>query len=279
MANQVTVHSWNEAVERQFPWISEQFKINRLTSRIKISKVSTELLEVVPSEEYGTDLSGYYTYDQVKFHDSDGKVLGEVSPRMRHSDANDMSSDQEGETIGDRWYHLEYPTSVAYLTRKTYYSGGCLSHDPDSSNLEIFKVSDFDVRWWMFQRDKANDSALISINAQEPIDVRVDRLFDLWGELEDAVYDRVAHELVTILTGTDARTFWECAQAPTDIVVFDGSDTPLRQVPDAYLVLRRINHKKRQAIINRVSEILNLECPAGLCDLQGRLVSPPEWAL
>lgn len=162
MTTKVTDRSWNEAVERQFPWISEHFTVNRLTSRIQISKVSTELLEVVPSEEYGTDLSGFYTHDQVKFHNSDGEVLGEVNPRMRHSDANDMSSDQEGESIGDRWYHLEHPTAVAYLTRKTYYSGGCLSHHPDSYDLEIFKVSDFDVRWWMFQRDKASDSAIQS---------------------------------------------------------------------------------------------------------------------
>jgi hypothetical protein len=159
---QVTDRSWNEAVERQFPWVSEQFTVDRLTSRIKISKVSTELLEVVPSEEYGTNASGYYTHDQVKFHKETGEVLGEVNPRIRHSDANDMSGDQDGESIGDRWYHLEYPTAVAFLTRKTYYSGGRLSHDPDSYDLEIFKVSDFDVRWWMFQRDKASDSAITS---------------------------------------------------------------------------------------------------------------------
>ncbi len=162
MTIQVTTRGWNEGVVRQFPWIAKQFTVSSFTSRIKISKVSTELLEVVPSEEYGTDASGYFTHDQIKFHSEMGEVLGEVTPRMTHSDANDMSRDQDGETVGDRWYHLEHPTAVDYLTRKTYYSGGCLSHDHDTYELEIFKVADFDIRWWMFQRDKANDAAVIS---------------------------------------------------------------------------------------------------------------------
>lgn len=71
-----------------------------------------------------------------------------------------MSSDQDGETIGDAWYNLQHPTAVVFLTRKTYYSGGCLSHDPDSSDLEIFKVADFDIRWWMSERDKVSDQAV-----------------------------------------------------------------------------------------------------------------------
>lgn len=161
MTTQVTDRSWNEGVLRQFPWI-EQFSVDRFTSRIKISKVSNELLEVVPSEEYGTNASGYYTHDCVQFHDDNGVVLGEVSPRTRHSDANDMSSDSDGETIGDRWYHLEQPTLVKYITRQTRYSGGYLSHDPDTYDLEIFKVADFDIRWWMSQRDKASDQAVMS---------------------------------------------------------------------------------------------------------------------
>lgn len=167
MTNQVTDRSWNEAVVRQFPWISERFDVNSLTSRIKISKVSTELLEVIPSEEYGTDLSGYYTHDCVQFHDDDGVVIGEVNPKVNHSDADCMNQDRDGETIGDRWYHLEHPTAVRYLTRKTYYSGGSLSHDPDASDLEIFKVADFDVRWWMYQRDKASDGVVQSILADD----------------------------------------------------------------------------------------------------------------
>lgn len=162
MTTQVTNRSWNEGVARQFPWISEQFDISDLTSRIKISRVSSELLEVIPSEEYGTNASGYYTHDRVWFHDESGVVLGEVVSRMRHSDANDMSSDQYGETIGDRWYHLEHPTAVSFLTRMTYYSSGSMSHDPDSYDLEVFKVAAFDIRWWMFQRDKASDVAVMS---------------------------------------------------------------------------------------------------------------------
>lgn len=158
MATTITDRSWNEGVARQFPWI----EIDSLTSRVKISKVSDELLEVVPSEEYGTSLSGYYTHDRVCFHGDNGEVLGEVDPRMSHSDANDMASDQKGETIGDRWYNLERPTAVKFITRKTYYSGGCLSHDPDTSELEIFKVAVFDVKSWMSQRDKASDEAVKS---------------------------------------------------------------------------------------------------------------------
>lgn len=83
MASKITTRSWNEGVARQFPWI----EIDGLTSRVQISKVSDELLEVVPSEEYGTDLSGFYIHDRVQFHNQEGKMLGEVKPKMTHSDA------------------------------------------------------------------------------------------------------------------------------------------------------------------------------------------------
>lgn len=152
----VTTQSWNAAVKKQFPWISTK----GLTARVQISRVSRELLEVTPSEEYGTDLSGFFTNDTVKFHAEDGTVFGRVSPAMSHTDANDMSSDSDGETIGDAWARLKSPELVRYLTRETYYSAGVLSHDPDASELEIFKVTGFDIRAWIVARTAIAEHAV-----------------------------------------------------------------------------------------------------------------------
>jgi hypothetical protein len=154
----VTTKSWNEAVQRQFPWVN----IEGLTDRISISKVSPELLEVVPSEEYGTDLSGFYTTDCVELRDGDGRVLGEVEPSKSHADADDMSSNQDGESIGDRWARLANPAAVQFITRATHYSAGVLSSDPDANELEIFKVKEFDIAGWIVARAAAADMAVAS---------------------------------------------------------------------------------------------------------------------
>lgn len=154
----VTTQSWNAAVKKQFPWISTK----GLTARVQISRVSPELLEVIPSEEYGTDLSGFFTNDKVEFHAEDGTVLGRVSPAMSHADANDMSSDSDGETIGDAWARLKSPELVRCLSRYTYYSSGLLSADPNFSVLEIYKVSSFDIRAWIKARSAVAERAVAS---------------------------------------------------------------------------------------------------------------------
>lgn len=154
----ITVQSWNATVKKQFPWISTK----GLTARIQISRVSPELLEVIPSEEYGTDLSGFFTNDQVELLSEDGMVLGRVSPAMSHADSSQMSSNSDGETIGDRWSKIKNPGLVRYITRYKYYSAGILSHDPDTSELEIFKVSNFDIAAWIATRNMIADRAVSS---------------------------------------------------------------------------------------------------------------------
>lgn len=152
----VTTQSWNAAVKKQFNWIGTQ----GLTARIQISRVSRELLEITPSEECGTELSGFFTNDKIEFHAEDGTVLGRVSPAMSHADANDMSSNSDGETIGDAWARLKNPEVVRYLTRETYYSAGVLSHDLDASELEIFKVASFDIKAWIDARTAIAEHAV-----------------------------------------------------------------------------------------------------------------------
>lgn len=152
----VTTQSWNAAVKKQFPWIDTK----GLTARIQISRVSPELLEVTPSEEYGTHQSGFFTNDRIDFHAGDGSHLGTVRRAMSHADANDMSSNSDGETVGDAWARLKSPELVRYLTRETYYSAGVLSHDPDASELEIFKVASFDIRAWIDARTAIAEHAV-----------------------------------------------------------------------------------------------------------------------
>lgn len=154
MTSTVTTKSWNEAVQRQFPGIS----IKGLTGRVTISKVSPELLEIIPSEQISTDLSGFYTNDVVCLHDKEGEKLLRVDPERSYSDANDMSNNQDGESIGDAIARLKVrATEICFISRYTYYSPGQTSSDSESSELEIFKAKDFDFAAWLREREAIAD--------------------------------------------------------------------------------------------------------------------------
>lgn len=167
--SQITTQSWNAAVEEQFPWIAKLLTGTsgdrlELTERIVIGKVSAELLEVVPSEDSGTELSEFWTQDLVEFWSIDGEQLGAVESARSHADARQMNQDRDGETIGDGLARLAASNAerTAFITRYQFTSSGVLSHSPDGRTLAIFKVADFDLAGWFAERRRAAGDAVLA---------------------------------------------------------------------------------------------------------------------
>src|SRR5688572_14371326 len=131
----VTTKEWNHQVKNQFPFLkSTAFGNPLLSERIEICRLDKDFLDIVPSEETGTDASGWSTSDIIEMWSKEGKHLGKV--KASDYDMNNGLSSR-GETVGDAISRIIRSGNDApyYITRYQYESSSNVNNQPEHGQL------------------------------------------------------------------------------------------------------------------------------------------------